>query len=251
MSDFGNFDGQGGFNDDIGNGGFHNDNSSQKQVLRSSLTPVTIKQISEATQPIPDGEFQINNVCLNLVSFVGVIRNVQDLTSAILITIEDGTGSLEVRRWIDESTSTDNEFGKYEINKYVYVTGALKEFNGKKNLQHTTIQKIEDHNRVLYHHLNAISNHLKAQGLDSRQGQKHEDGLFVKDPDGADSSNSLQDKILSVIRANTSSMQEGVPVPFISQTLNLSDEVVFENCNELVDSGKIYSGYDDSAYLAV
>lgn len=260
MSDFGgnyNNYGDGGFNTDIGNGGFQNDNNgSQKQQLRSSLIPVTIKQITEATQPIPDGEFQVHNVNLNLVSFVGVVRNVQDITSAILITIEDGTGSIEVRKWIDDSNAMDeNEHQKYEMNKYIYVTGALKEFNGKKNLQHATMRPITDHNEILYHHLSAISHHLKAQGLSARenggQNQSQDNGLFVKDPHGMEVTTSIQDKILGVIRDNTSSMQEGVPVPFISQKLNVTDDLVLEHCSELIDNGKIYSGYDDSAYLAV
>lgn len=256
MSDFGNY-GDGGFNLDIGNSGFLNDNSgSQKQQLRSSLTPVTIKQITEATQPIPDGEFQVHNVNLNLVSFVGVVRNVQDITSAILITIEDGTGSIEVRKWIDDSNAmTEGENEKYEMNKYIYVTGALKEFNGKKNLQHATMRPITDHNEILYHNLSAISNHLKAQGLSVRnngnQNQSQDNGLFVKDPHGMEVGSSVQDRILAVIRDNTSSMQEGVPIPFISQKLNVTDDLVVQHCTDLVDNGKIYSGYDDSAYLAV
>ncbi|CCE80483.1 Piso0_003600 [Millerozyma farinosa CBS 7064] len=254
MADYGGLYGDGGFNQDIGNSEYGGENNgSQKQQLRSSLTPVTIKQITEATQPIPDGEFQVNNVDLNLVSFVGVVRNVNDITSAVLITIEDGTGSIEVRRWIDESTNaSESEAQKYELNKYVYVTGALKEFNGKKNLQHATIRGITDHNEVVYHHLNAIAHHLKSQGLSTRPGTSGGDnGLFVKDSNGMDLPGSLQDRIFSVIRDNTSSMQEGVPVPFISSKLNTTDDVVMELCSELINEGKIYSGYDDSAYLAV
>ena len=86
----------GGFSTD---GGYSNDGGSQKiQQVRSSLTPVTIKQINEAKQPVPDGEFQIHNVDLNMVSFVGIVREVQDLTSNLLITIEEGTGAVEVRK---------------------------------------------------------------------------------------------------------------------------------------------------------
>lgn len=255
MEDYNNYGdyGEGGFNQDIGNGGFQSEGGgSQRQQLRSTLTPVTIKQIMDATQPIPDGEFQVNNVSLNLVAFVGVVRNIQDITSAILITVEDGTGSIEVRKWVDDTTSADvAEKTSYELNKYVYITGALKEFNGKKNLQHANIKPITDHNQVIYNHLSAISCHLKAQGLALRGNASEEKRLFVKDSSGVEMPFSIQDKILTVIRENTNSMQEGVPVPFISQKLNLTDDVVLNQCTDLVDSGRIYSGYDDSAFLAV
>ncbi|CAK7895117.1 replication factor A protein 2 [[Candida] anglica] len=252
MDDF-SYNNSGGFS--AGGDDFSNDNGSQKQQqVRSSLTPVTIKQINEATQPVPDGEFQIHNVELNLVSFVGVVRSVQDLTSAIVIKIEDGTGSIEVRKWIDDAsdTSANEAAGQaHELNKYVYVTCALKEFNGKRSLQHATIRPITDHNEILYHNLSAIENHLKAQGLGTKPASGQDNGLFVKDSHGMDAPKSMQDKILALIHENSVSMQEGVPVPFISQKLNVTNDIVSQHCATLVEDGKIYSGYDDSAYLAI
>lgn len=52
-------------------GGFTTENAPNSQSeprTRTSLTPVTIKQINDATQPIPDGNFKVNNVELNMIS---------------------------------------------------------------------------------------------------------------------------------------------------------------------------------------
>lgn len=234
-------------------------NNSQRQQTRSSLSPVTIKQINDATQPVPDGEFVINNVSLNMVSFIGVIRKVENSTSALTITVEDGTGSIDVRRWIDEKLATAAEEAENFMaleNKYVYVTGALKEFNLKKSIQHATIREITDHNEVIYHMMYSILNHLEAQGLlgTNDAPKKEQDGLFVSnDGDmGSDRNNlSVADNIYALIAQNTNSMPEGVPTSWISDNLNVPIDSVRETCQQLSEAGKIYQGYDEGSYLSI
>lgn len=254
MTDFGNFGnyGDGGFNQDSGSGGFTNENGgSQRQNVRSSLTPVTIKQINDATQPVTDGEFKIHNVELNMVSFMGVVRKVDSHTSAVTITIEDGSGSIEVRKWIDDTVSTpaaETEKYEKELNKYVYVGGALKEFNNKKNIQNAVIFPVTDHNELLYHNLSAITNHLKSQGV---TGAKADNGLFVSDNNGMELPGSMQDKVLNFLRENSPNMQEGVPLTYITQKLNITDDEGHKYCQELIEAGKIYTGFDDTSYLCI
>lgn len=249
--------GDGGFS---ATGNYAEYNNSQRQQTRSSLSPVTIKQINDASQPIPDGEFVINNVSLNMVSFIGIIRKVENNTSALTITVEDGTGSIDVRRWIDEKLATASEetekFSGLE-NKYVYVTGALKLFNLKKSIQNATIREITDHNEVIYHMLYTILNHLEAQGLlGLNEGTKKEaDGLFVSNGDGdfGNDRNNLSrtEQIFLTITENTNSMQEGVPVAWISDKLGVPIEEVRQTCQQLSEAGKIYEGYDGGSYLSV
>lgn len=248
---YGNF-GEGGFSTDAQ---FNEYNASQRtQQTRSTLSPVTIKQINDASQPIADGEFTVNNVSLNMVSFVGVVRKVDSSASAHNITIEDGTGSVEVRKWVDEKVTTAaQETEKYQAleNKYVYVTGSLKEFNLKKNVQNAVFREITDHNEVLYHLLYAITNHLEAQGLLKTSGAKSEPGLFV---DGAAEDvreGDSMDKIMNLIAENTPSMVEGVPATWISYNLGIPVEEVKEKCHQLAEMAKIYQGHDESSYLSV
>ncbi|KAG7663149.1 RFA2 [[Candida] subhashii] len=260
MSDYnyGNY-GDGGFNTGThsagGGGGFSADNSSsQKQQLRTSLTPVTVKQINEATQPIPDGEFKIHNVELNMVSFVGVVRKVDVHASAVVITVEDGTGSIEVRKWIDEGlTNVNQEQEKFQqqLDKYVFVGGALKEFNSKKNIQNAHVYPITDSNQILYHHLSAIELHLKSQGVPSSKAN-NSNSLFVSNPNENQApSGSLSDQILVVLRSQIQTMPEGVPVSYVAQKLNIAYEVAMNHCQTLADDGKIYAGYDETTFLCI
>lgn len=254
--DYGNYGnyGDGGFNQDAQ---YSEYNNSQRQQTRSTLSPVTIKQIHDSSQPVPDDEFVVNNVSLNMVSFVGVVRKVENNTSAVTITIEDGTGSVDVRRWVDEKIATAAEEGERFSaleNKYVYVTGALKEMQLKKQIQHATIREVSDYNEVTYHMLYAIENHLAAQGLLKSGTKQESNGLFVSENGGAGNaggSGDVADQIMSVISSNTASMPEGVPVGWIGDQLGVSVDVVREKCLYLSEMGKVYQGYDEGSYLSI
>lgn len=255
MMDYDNY-GDGGFSHDAG----YSENGeagSQRQQTRTSLTPVTIRQINEATQKTPDGEFSVNNVSLNMISITGILRKVENQTSAVSLTIEDGTGSIEVKRWVDDTITTAAEetemFQAWE-NTYVSVTGALKEFNQKKGIQQSKIFPVTDHNQLIYHILYALSNHLEAQGLLNVGAFKSEgNGLFVGgDNEGTGSLRlDIQDKIMGIITSNSLSMPEGVPVSWISGSLGIAADVIQEKCQYLAEQGKIYQGYDEGAYLCV
>lgn len=254
MADYGNYGnyGDGGFNADAQYTDYNGAEGSQRQQTRNTLSPVTIKQINDATQHVPDGDFSVSNVTLNMVSFVGVIRKVDNQTSAVTVTIEDGTGSVDVKKWVDEKLTTAAEELELYLameNKYVYVTGALKEFNQKKAIQHAAIREITDHNEVLYHMLYAVTTHLEAQGL-LRVAKQENTGLFVRDEASGSGDNlDLQDKIMAVISSNVSTMIEGVHVQWISSSLGVPVSVVEEKCQALSEQGKIYQGYDEGAYL--
>jgi len=254
----------GGYNQDFNGGGGGDYNTSggfdsngggsqgTRTQTKNSLTPVTIKQINDSKPVIQDGEFVVHNLELNLVSFIGVIRQVTDNTSNLQIQMEDGTGSIELRKWIDDNASDDSS--SFLTNgKYVYVTGSVKEFGGKKNIQHTTFREITDYNEVLYHHLSAIDCHLKAQGIksESKQQQGDSNGLFVSGPAASETGLSTVDKIYEFINEHTPSMPEGVPVQLIAQNLNLLVDDVVLHCGKLTEDAKIYAGYDENGFLAV
>ena len=276
MSDFG-YDpyNAGGFSNNS-QGGFSADNhgSSQSQrstQVRQSLTPVTIKQILDASQHVPDAEFKVNNVDLNMISFIGVVRKVENTNATIVVTVEDGTGSTDVRMWISEQvTSAEQETQKYQalLNRYVFVGGSLKQFNNKKGVQNASIFPVTDSNQILYHHLSAIENHLKAQGIPKANVSGSTGGsLFV---DGNTNTNSttagsaaaasapqgnnggsLTDRVLAVLKENSSTMQEGVPVDYIIQKLNISRDEGLKHVTKLVEDGKAYAGYDDNTYICI
>ncbi|KAI5965297.1 RFA2 [Candida pseudojiufengensis] len=274
MTDYGNFGNYGG---NYGDGGFTNTGYSQgggfqengengssqsnKLPTRSSITPLTIKQINDSTQPQPDGEFQVNNVSVNMVTFVGVLRKVIGNQTSILLTFEDGTGSLEIRKWIDENTTCDIELEKHNEfkDKYVSVSGSLKLYNNNKSVSNALIRPIEDSNQIIYHYLNAIYIHLQSQGVNLASsavkgensnnngvGNGNDNGqMFVGD------NMPMTERILEFIKDQSKSMQEGVNIEYICRKLEIPPNDGKRYCNELIEDGKIYAGFNEEAYLAI
>src|SRR3954470_17340678 len=101
------------------------------------------------------------------VTFVGQIRNVSTQTTNITYKIDDGTGTVEVKQWIDIDTSTSDSGGAEDMNKaklvenaYCRVWGRLKAFNNKRHVGAHVIRPVTDYNEINYHLLEATVVHL-------------------------------------------------------------------------------------------
>lgn len=232
---------------------------------------MTIKQILQSQQQVQDGPFIINGMELHHVCFVGVIRNITDETANIKVTVEDGTGQIDVKRWSqdagDIAASQDEELKKhhisnlaqqYQIGTYVKVFGALKEFNGDRKVQFALIKNIESFNEIITHHLEVIKCYATATGrfaaskTDSAK-QDNAPSLFVKDTDSNDAGNPLQ-RILAFCRQQCVGKDPNnfaVPVPLIMQTLNLDETTVIDCCNTLTEQGFIYPTMNEREFFAM
>ncbi|CCD26165.2 Rfa2p NDAI_0G03880 [Naumovozyma dairenensis CBS 421] len=269
----------GGFetNDVVGQSGDVSDRSNT-----NTLRPVTVKQILESTQEIQDGPFVSYNQELHHVCFVGVIRNITDHTSNIYLTVEDGTGQIEVRKWSEDANdmasgpgddsdptkdSSSQVAQQYQIGTYVKIFGALKEFGGKKNIQYAVIKNIESFNEVLTHHLEVIKWHAIANGKlpdpstggsssQVQEGQQQStsgQSLFVSENDSS-SSRSPSDRILEFCKKQCEGKDANtfaVPIPLISQSLNIDENTTRNCCATLTEQGFIYPTFDDNHFFAI
>ncbi|SCU98718.1 LAFA_0G19768g1_1 [Lachancea sp. 'fantastica'] len=271
-----------------GGGGFENSqgNSSRPATgggSQSTLMPVTIKQVLESKQMVQDGPFVIQNLELHHVVFVGVVRNVVDKTSNITLTIEDGTGQIDVRQWTADPTdiANANEQGEkqegsyssqisqmYQVGKYVKVFGALREFSGKKNVQYAVVKPIESFNDVIAHHLSAMKCHAIANGsmqspaypntdatelTGTNQQPAQDQSLFVQDNSAGDPKPALH-KILEFCAAQCEGKDASnfaVHTKLIEQSLGITEADVKMYCQTLVDQGFIYPTFDDSSFFVL
>ncbi|CCE66301.1 hypothetical protein TPHA_0P01430 [Tetrapisispora phaffii CBS 4417] len=251
-------------------GGFDNSDSrigsSDGEVKRTNtLTPVTIKQILESKPLVQDGPFVIHNQELHSICFVGVIRNISDQTQSIFLTIEDGTGQIEVRKWSedandlaagdeDKNGAQDSQLSKqHEIGSYVIVYGALKEFGGKKNVQYAVIKNIKSFNEVIAHHLEVIKSHAIANGKMKGVGASNDQGQQLFVTEGSDAGAPLQ-RILDFCKEQCTGKDPNsfaVAIQLMTQTLNLDETVVRECCNTLTEQGYIYPTFDDNSFFAL
>ncbi|KAF5228920.1 hypothetical protein FOXYS1_15967, partial [Fusarium oxysporum] len=82
-----------------------------KSYQDESLRPVTIKQILDAEEAYAGADFKIDGSPVTQITFVGQIRKIQPQPTNITLNIDDGTGMIEVKKWIDVDKQDDADAG--------------------------------------------------------------------------------------------------------------------------------------------
>jgi len=137
------------------------DGSSKKR--NQPLLPVTIRQILNAQQITPESDdFLLNGQPLNQVSIVGQIVNVNPLATNLNYQVDDSTGTIDVRIWVDQEGMDYAHTVKDQWNQGVYVRiiGSLRSFQGKRSVVALPFILIEDFNELTHHLLEVIHLHL-------------------------------------------------------------------------------------------
>jgi len=241
------------------------DSSPSKAKGRSagghSLTPVTIKQLGQAVQ---FGEvFKVDGIELNMITIVGAIVRENQTTTYRNYEVDDGTGVIQVRIWIESDDSSDHiarQLSNVGIGKYVRAVGQLSHMNSERSMVAFRIIPITDFNEVTFHHLEVIQVHLSrtrghivSQNDGSYSGNftssntNYNKGQFVSGtaPQGGNFTD-VQRGILGILRENQN-RQEGVPVQHVLNTLNstFEDKDILGALDFLMNEGHIYTGIDD------
>jgi len=150
-------------------GGFSNDNPTntpKKSQYRSgankqSLLPLTIRQLLTSAQSHTDDIFKVDGRELAQITIVGLITSVHEQSTFLNYWVDDGTGKIEVRLWLDQD---DNDFttqkSAWREGVYVRVVGHLRSFNGVRSIVGFRIQPIHDFNEITFHLLEVIYVHL-------------------------------------------------------------------------------------------
>ena len=226
---------------------------------KETLRPVTIKQLLEAEQPDTEN-FAIDGSELTTITFVGQIRNISKQTTNITYKLDDGTGTLEVKVWIDMETAQNEEAdgskGGLAENAYARVWGKLKTF-GKRHVVAQQIRPIADMNEVNYHLLEATYVHLfLTRGpLGAQQnGQQGGAGASNGGYSGGGGGGTLPANVSSHARKvyqcmqNTPQINEGLHMQDIASRTGMDVADVLKGADELQSLGKIYPTVDDQTW---
>lgn len=262
-----------------GGGGFmpgsqSNDSPGMKRTYgKDTLRPVTIKQLLDAHHPHPDAEyFVIDGSEATQVTFVGQIRNISTQTTNVTYKLDDGTGIMEVKVWIDaeaymhEDENAANAKPKPVEQGYARVWGRLKAFNNKRHVGANIIRPVQDYNEIQYHLLEATVVHLhftrgppeamqqqkggaaQANGaangdFGAQQGQQQQGGGGQL-PAGTSMS---ARKVYTTIK-NIPQSHEGLHMQQIATESGLEIGEVIRAGDELVNLGVIYTTVDEHTW---
>ncbi|KAI9829865.1 MAG: hypothetical protein M1819_005963 [Sarea resinae] len=243
--------------------------SSSKKFGKDSLRPVTIKQVLEAQLPHPDAEGVVDGTEITQVTFIGQIRNISTQTTNITYKMDDGTGTIEVKQWIDSdaiSSMDTSEEAKPKLveNSYARVFGKMKEFNNKRHVGAHIVRPITDFNEIQYHLLEATlvhlfftrgpPNQLSKSAVDGtnqagyvQQGAYDGAGETAADartyPQISGSANKVFQALKSFPQNN-----EGLHVQNLASQLGMQIPEVMKAADELISNGMIYTTVDDNTW---
>ncbi|KOS15849.1 rfa2-dna replication factor 36 kda subunit [Malassezia pachydermatis] len=237
----------------------------------NSLRPVTIRQVLNASQPHSDAPFVFDDAELSQVSLVAWIRSINRNTTNVQYTLDDGTGQIDVRQWVDHSLDEGGQTEEFTENQFVRILGEIKSFNNKRSITAASVAVIEDHNEYLFHQLEVIQAHLallkggsvrltclthiqtsKVPASSVEASAYNDAALNSADPMATDLSHltPLQRKIYQAIAAEAPDWPEGVDIQQVFQRCKNTDPAQVQDAiDELANDGYIYQASDETHYL--
>jgi replication factor A2 len=206
--------------------------------------------------------------CVSQITFVGQIRTISTQATNITYKLDDGTGLIEVKQWIDSDAPAETAKPPLQENTYVRVYGRLKPFNNKRHVGAHVVRPITDFNEINMHLLEATYVHLyftrgppeSLQGAGSRGGN----AMFVEPsgyggaangtaggggkplPHMSATARRVFNQLQSVPQNN-----EGLHVQNIAAQLGLPTNDVFKAGDELLGLGIIYTTVDDETWAVL
>ncbi|KAH7165491.1 hypothetical protein EDB81DRAFT_255180 [Dactylonectria macrodidyma] len=236
-----------------------------KSYQDESLRPVTIKQILDAEEAYAGADFKIDGSPVTQITFVGQVRHVNPQPTTITLKLDDGTGQIEVKKWIDADKQDDNE-PKFELDSHVRIWGRLKSFN-KRHVGAHVIRPVTDPNEINYHLLEATYVHLYFSkgplgGTNGANGEGESmfvDGGGYNEQTGGNASQSnnklsgcsaIAKKIFNFMM-NSPSGNEGSHLNVVTNSTGLTVREALSGTDELLGQGLIYTTVDDETWAVL
>ncbi|KAH9220164.1 hypothetical protein DL95DRAFT_357853 [Leptodontidium sp. 2 PMI_412] len=235
-----------------------------KTYGKETLRPVTIRQIIDAQQPHPDADFKIDGAEVTQLTFIGQINQLSSQATNTTYKLDDGTGLIEVKQWVDSDADPDAANNLPKEGEYLRVWGRLKAFNNKRHVAAHMLRPVKDFNEVSYHLLEATAVHLyfvrgPPETIGANGAVKSEGGGLFVDQNGGGAATTGSSRALSLrisptarkvyeFLKNSPQNNEGLHVHNIAQGLQLPASEIFKAGDELLAEGAIYTTIDDETW---
>ncbi|KAF2706639.1 replication protein A, subunit RPA32 [Pleomassaria siparia CBS 279.74] len=240
------------------NGSQNSPSGGKREFQQDSMRAVTIKQILEAE---PSGNsFNIDGSSITNLTFVGQIRNISSQKTFTTYKLDDGTGSIEVKKWIDSNAAEEVDPVKSRLveGSYCRAWGKLNSFGDKRHVGVHNIRPVEDMNEVSYHLLEATVVHLHftrgppggAAGAGGAAPQQQNQQLDTSDNYGAANLSGYSSVAKRVFQYMQDAPQtnEGLHQQDIAAKLGVDTADVARAGDDLLSGGLIYTTVDDQTW---
>lgn len=168
------FGGGGGYQGGSSQGGGGGGGKARKAYDEQTLIPVTarmIQQTTSTTNAEGTGSLALTDGReLYQVKLVGAVRAVESQSTNINFEIEDGTGLVEVKQWLDDNDCqavAEMREQCLKENIYVKMVGQVKDYDGKKTLVAYSVRPLNSSNELTHHMLEVVYSQESAKRADS------------------------------------------------------------------------------------
>ncbi|XP_073098821.1 replication protein A 32 kDa subunit B isoform X2 [Elaeis guineensis] len=234
--------------------------------------PLTVKQIAEAYYASDDKSIlTVNGSEVPSVRLLGLVMNKAESDADVSFTLDDGTGRIDINRWINEFTDA-NELAAIQNGMYVRVNARMKGFQGKRHA--FSVRPVTDFNDIVLHFIECIYVHVentRLKALACREIQRGVPAWMQPNPitrtpfsnrvKGCDapltnqssafssmnrSGNDVYNLVLGVFQEPAIlGREQGLHVDEVIAILGLPTHDVMDAVNYHVDLGHIYSTIDE------
>ncbi|EJD51760.1 nucleic acid-binding protein, partial [Auricularia subglabra TFB-10046 SS5] len=221
-----------------------------------AVRPVTIRMLMGAESTLPDWGFKIDGLMLESVTIVGKVLQVEKTDTGRRYSLEDSTGQMETRCWIDSQAASIAQDEEVVDNVYVRVIGTLKEFQGKRLLHATTVRRVTDDHEIFAHTLDVIATYvLNSKGRAAGASADHTSASMATQAASSVQYSHLpltQRAICVFLRNHPGHTMGGADIKTIvhgiKHVTDATPTLISEALDELMDEGLVYQTKSDTMY---
>jgi replication factor A2 len=257
--------GGGGYSQNNTGGGFGSQGTPEKKRRsydEQTLIPINLDMACKATTN-PEGDLTLEDGRpLHTVKLIAAVREVEEQSTCVVWKLEDCTGYLEAKQWVDDNDpSIMTEMRKEAAQDciYVKVIGQLKEFQGVKTLMINSICPIVTGNQLTHHFLEVMYSAEKFKRADSivppvmplhnTLGGGLNSGSVAAM--GGGETNDAKQRVMQIMQMHSSESEEGVNIALCFQAMpEVSQADIRKYVNELAEEGSIYSTINEDFFKA-
>lgn len=239
--------------------------SGKKSSTETTLRPLSIKQVSDAKETIPDQPLVLDGKHVHNVLILGRINNVSEQSTNVRYTVDDGTGIIDATKWVENKDDDSVKTPSFPIGMYVKVVGTVRIFGGKKSIQALFMKPVENMDEITYHHLNCIYSTLSMttplkstfnmnpamNGMNPGMNSGINSFGYVEKPINIKRYQGHDDQVLQMIRqAEDSNPMDGARLHDLVYKLRgeMSEMDVRSVVDKLMESSAIYTTVDDETF---
>ncbi|KIK96326.1 hypothetical protein PAXRUDRAFT_32464 [Paxillus rubicundulus Ve08.2h10] len=232
---------------------------ARKSEIAHSLRPMTIYQLIQASQAHTDADWILDDHEIGQVTIVAYIASVQTQATNSQFMLDDGSGRIEARHWIDSSVDDESEKNGIVEGAYVRVLGSLKTFGSKKYINTNLMRPVSSPAEIYFHLLEAMTVTLIWERgpvkLTSKNNAAGSNTAYLTQPTVVSSDQfshlpNLHRLIISFMRSQPPH-DEGVHVGAIARAVGGDAVTISDAVDKLMDDGLVYATVDDSHFKLI